>query len=435
MTARAEGLRSSGPAGGSRPAGGFAALGLLFLLSACSSHAPTWSGASELAATGASNPTLALDGRTGTSFVAWVGGGHHGADVWLRAVDPAGSVGEPVRVNDIAGDAAPHLQAPAQVAVGPEGDVYVVWVNNKPVEGRRFPSSDLRFARSTDGGATFEPALTVNDDADGAPASHTFHDIVVTADGTIVVSWLDSRREWNPEGVTGATAHIGPSFDPSRGGPDVRIAISRDGGRSFEPSHIVDQQTCPCCRTAMAAGPDGTLYLAWRKIFEGDVRDIVVAASRDGGATFEAPRRVADDDWVFPGCPHAGPALTVDEAGTVHVAWYTGQEDGPGLYYTSSTDGARTFADPTPLLSDGWVPPSQVTLAADGRGGLLVAWEDLRSETPSFYHLAVAAGDAIRPGEGVREEGSSPVLAVSAGRAGLAWLDGESVHFRGAGLR
>jgi hypothetical protein len=64
-------------------------------------------------------------------------------------------VAPPVRVNDIEGDAAPHLQAPAQVAAGPGGAVYVAWTNATLIEGRRFPASDLRSrARSTEAEAS-----------------------------------------------------------------------------------------------------------------------------------------------------------------------------------------------------------------------------------------------------------------------------------------
>src|SRR5690606_24771879 len=157
------------------------------LLAGCGRAGPALGPPLTLADAGASNPTVAVDPRTGTAYVAWVGVQSGNADVYLARIE-RGEAGAPVRVNDIPGDAAPHEQAPAQVAVAPNGDVLVLWQNNTPVEGRRFPASDLRLARSTDGGRTFEPAVTVNDDAGGLPSSHTFHDIAVAPDGTVYVS-------------------------------------------------------------------------------------------------------------------------------------------------------------------------------------------------------------------------------------------------------
>ncbi|MBD0319584.1 MAG: hypothetical protein ICV87_04575, partial [Gemmatimonadetes bacterium] len=200
-----------------------------------------------LAAAHAGNPTVALDPRTLREYVAWVSTAGGRSDVFLSRA--AGL--PPVRVNDVPGDAAPHEQAPAQVAVGPEGNVYVVWQNGREVPGRRFPASDLRLARSTDGGRTFAPAVTVNDDAGGLPSSHTFHDIRVAPDGAVYVSWLDSRRR-----DAYRAAHPSPASHGGHGAPEdpatpqseIRVARSTDGGRTFGASVVVDDGVCPCCR-------------------------------------------------------------------------------------------------------------------------------------------------------------------------------------------
>ena len=414
-----------------------AVLAALLLLAGCGDAAPELGPTRTLAEAGASNPTVALAPDGGVAYVAWVGTEDGRSDVWLRAVPAVGEPRSRVRVNDVPGDAQPHAQAPARVAVGPEGNVYVAWTNATIVEGRPFPASDLRFARSTDGGRSFEPAFTVNDDHDdpgAAPASHTFHELVVAPDGAVIVSWLDSRREWNPDGVHGAHAHAGPSFDPAVPGPDVRIAVSRDGGRSFGQSAVVDQQACPCCRTTLAAGAGGRLHLAWRKVHEGDVRDIVVATSTDGGASFAEPHRVHEDGWVFPGCPHAGPALVVDRAGVLHAVWYTGREDRQGLHYARSTDGGRSFEAPVPLVTGGWVPPSQASLAAGEGGAVWIAWEDRRTPEPVVRWTTLRAGEeggSVRPADARSVEGGHPSLAVAGGRVALVWLEGERVLYRG----
>src|SRR5690606_15785307 len=203
--------------------------------------------------------------------------------------------------------------------------------------GRRFPASDLRFAASSNGGHTFTSTRTVNDDAGGLPSSHTFHDMVVAPDGTIVVSWIDSR---DPDRAAAAAAAGKPLSSLADTTSDIRVAISGDGGKSCSPGIIVDENPCPCCRVSVAVGADGMVYVAWRKLFAGDVRDVVVARAKLPGLLFEKPVRVHEDDWIFPGCPHAGPSIAVDDANRLHVAWYTGREDRQGLWYTSSDDGA-----------------------------------------------------------------------------------------------
>jgi hypothetical protein len=423
-------------------------------------------------AAGASNPTAAADPRGGDALVAWVGG----ADVWLARVSAAGAVSPPLRVNDVAGDAAPHEQAPAQVRTGADGAVYVAWQKATRIPGRRFPASDLRLARSADGGRTFAPAVTVNDDAGGLPASHTFHDVAVAADGRVVVSWIDGRakaahdarsaaaspapaRSGNAASpshatseVTGASAAHGghATAEHAKGthgsaghgiggggdGPssELRVAVSADGGRTFSASRVVDADVCPCCRTALAAGADGTSFVAWRKVFDGDVRDVVVARVGADGSPLGAPVRVHADGWVFPGCPHAGPAVAVDGRGRVHVAWYTGREGRQGLWHAVSADGGRTFGAPRPLVTGAWVPPSQVRLVAEG-DGVWISWDDRRAKEARVV-VARADGDEARPRVvGEAGAGRSPALAFAAGTAWVAWLDGEAVRTRRFGGR
>ena len=379
------------------------------------------------------NPTAAL-GADGTGWVAWIASEHGMANVFAARLDSAGLAGDGIRVNDVAGDAAPHEQAPARIGVGPEGNVYVVWQNNTRVEGRRFPASDLRLARSTDGGRSFEPARTVNDDEGGVPSSHTFHDLLVAPDGTVWVSWIDSRARdaaraasEGAHGGHGGHAHDG--LPPS----EIRVARSVDGGRTFGPSRVVDTGPCPCCRTAMAAGPDGTLYVAWRKEFAGSIRDVVVARLAAGAAAFGPPVRVHRDEWEFPACPHAGPALAVDGDGRLHVGWYTGREGWQGLWLARSDDGGRSFDPPVALRTGEDVPPSTVSLAAV-HGTVLAAW-DGRAAGGARVEMGVVGEDGrLRPVERPFA-GRLPVLASAGGAALLAWHEGETARAARVSLR
>ncbi|HEX8691748.1 MAG TPA: sialidase family protein [Longimicrobium sp.] len=404
-----------------------------------------WGETVTLAAHGASNPTAAVDPRTGAAFVAWVETEGGASNVFVsRVAGDEGAASVSVRANDRPGDAAPHEQAPAQVAVGPEGNVYVLWQNNREVPGRRFPASDLRFARSTDGGKRFEPAVTVNDDAAGAPSSHTFHDVAVAPNGTVWVSWIDSRvrdaerARRNPHPVApsgGAAAGHGHGHgggmkeDADLPGAEIRVARSADRGKTFGPSLAVDGDVCPCCRTSLAVGPDGSVYVAWRKVFPGDVRDVVVARLAPGAVSWSAPARVHADGWVFPGCPHAGPSVAVDARGRVHVGWYTGKEGRQGLWYAASDDAGRTFGRPAALLTAEWVPPSQVALSAEGER-VWITFDD-RREKPGTVRVARVEGGRLEM-EGTIPAASSPALATSSRGAALAWHDGESVRLRRA---
>src|SRR5205085_10437805 len=78
---------------------------------------------------------------------------------------------------------------------------------------------------------------------------------------------------------------------------------------------------CYCCKTAIAASGTTSLYVAWRHVYPGNMRDIAFAASRDGGRTFSPPIRVSEDKWQLDGCPDDGPSMAVDTRRQIHGVW------------------------------------------------------------------------------------------------------------------
>jgi hypothetical protein len=67
------------------------------------------------------------------------------------------------------------------------------------------------------------------------------------------------------------------------------LAKSQDGGQSFGKNLQVAANVCPCCRPRVETGNHGEVFVTWRHVFEGNIRDMVVATSRDGGQTFARP--------------------------------------------------------------------------------------------------------------------------------------------------
>jgi hypothetical protein len=368
----------------------------------------------------AGNPTAAAAGDN-SAYIAWVSGAGTG-DVMLARLED-GTAGSPVVVNDIARDAAPHDQAPPQVRVAPDGTVFVLWQNNNVVPGRRFPYSNLRLARSSNGGRSFEPAIFVNDDADQLPASHTFHDIAVGADGTVYVSWIDGRERARAEIAAGqpARAHGTHAHGATNmPGSDVRVARSTDRGRTFAPGVVVYRDVCPCCRTSLAVAPEGRVHVAYRSA--GEARDIVVSRSDDRGASFGEPVVVHADGWKIDGCPHAGASLGVSSDGALHVSWYTAAEGRQGIWYAHSADGAATFSAPVALQTEAWVPVAQTKLAVDAQDNVWIAWDD-RREKQYRVHLALAREGSIAQRLELEDNGQSPAMAGGSD-AWVAWQTG-----------
>ncbi|MEM1054812.1 MAG: sialidase family protein [Bacteroidota bacterium] len=364
-------------------------LALAAVLTACA-DAPA-----EPAASGSGLPTdasaLALAVTEAGEVAAWV---HEGRFHVL----PAGATA-PVVVDSAVSS---HSQAGPRLAVASDGGLVAAYVVERKVEGRRFPASDLHLVRSEDGGQTWsEPVRPYADP--GFPTGHTFHSLAAGPDGAVVVIWLDGtardafRREQAATTASARTTvpirlvhdgetHETPTDEP---GTVLMSAHSTDGGRTFAAPVPVADGTCQCCRTDLHVAADGSAYAIWRHIFDNSERDIALARSSDGGATWNAPVKVHADGWALDGCPHAGPAVTTDAEGAVHVAWPTGAEGREGMWRSISTDGGATFADPVRLGTTF----GQVR-ATTANGQAVLAVEDPLSTTIRAF--AIGATDTLR---------------------------------------
>jgi peroxiredoxin len=396
-------------------------------------------------------PILAFssEGHRATAWVSAPDGGSDGR-LYVSVADAAGTFGPAVEIRDPLGPIEAHGEAPPKLVWRLDGagrpSLGALYVVGKLVPGRRFPASSLRFVRSDDGGRTWSTPVTVTDDSTGTRAldrdfgSFNFHALHAAPDGTLHAAWLDGRH--------GASA--------------VYTTHSRDGGATWAPNVRVvpgasaAAEACPCCRTAIAANARGTVYLAWRAVLPADgpdaalthdgadedahahhgsgartaVRDLVVARSDDGGATWGNPVRVAADDWLFDGCPHAGPSLALDAQDRLHVAWWTGKPGGAGVYYARSSDAGTTFSAPVPLGVADQSRPAHVQLALQPHGAaaptLVAAWDDGTRQIPQVVVRASADGgdsfgDAVAVSDAA-QAAAFPVLGLLAGTEGATSL-------------
>jgi hypothetical protein len=315
-----------------------------------------------------------------------------------------------VTIRDPLGAIEAHGEAPPQLATDERGAMSVLYAVGKEMPGQRWPVSALRFVRSTDRGRTWSAPVTVNDGTEFG--SHNFHALTAAPDGSLYATWLDARQ----------------------GRSGVWMSRSADGGRTWERNRpIYTEPTCPCCRTAVAVAGDGAVYVAWRAILAGDVRDVVVTRSENGGASWGTPVRARADGWVYPGCPHAGPSLKVDASGVVHVAWWTGTEGEAGVYYARSEDRARTFAS-RPIATADRARPAHVQLALADEGQVFVAWDDGLSDMPRVLLRRSADGGRSFGREVTLSDpevaASFPVLAVYGDSVAVAWSQTTAAEHR-----
>lgn len=207
-------------------------------------------------------------------------------------------------------------EARPKIAFGPQGQLYLSYTQTlgKPHTG------NIRFVRSTDGGATFSAPYTVQ--RDHALIDHRFDDFQVDSQGRIFLTWLDKRDK---QAALAAQS-------PYRG-IAIYYAVSTDQGASFGADTRLADHTCECCRIATAVDGQGQVAAMWRQIYEPNIRDHAVATLA-ANAPSASPQRATEDGWKIDACPHRGPSLAFDGNGQRHQVWFTGANDDGGLFYS-----------------------------------------------------------------------------------------------------
>ena len=259
-----------------------------------------------------------------------------------HSADLAKTFSKSVKVNAEAQQMTAHGEIRPKIAMGKAGEIYVSWVQSLKA---RF-SGYVWFARSIDGGKTFEKPIIVHQDR--AEIGHGFEEISVAPNGDVTVLWLDAR-----DLVAAKQAGI------KRSGNSIYYAVSTDAGKTFAQEKKLADNSCECCRITTTRKPDGTgsnntVVAMWRHVFEGSERDHNIAEIPKAGNKPE-PHRATFGHWVIDGCPHHGAALASGSEGKdwwgYHMAYFDGNDKKPGLYY-SRMDGVAWVAAPAKKFGD-----------------------------------------------------------------------------------
>jgi hypothetical protein len=238
---------------------------------------------------------------------------------------------------------------------------------------------DIQLLRSTDSGATWAPAIVIND-VPGA-AREGLHAMAANAAGVVVIAWLDLRAP----------------------GTRIYTAASRDHGATWSPDVLAYESpsgsVCQCCHPSVAVDDRGRIAIMFRNSLDGN-RDMYVVRSGDG-RTFTAARRLGTESWALNACPMDGGSVNL--AGDDVVATWRRDD---AVFLTTDTVPERRLAtgrDPVVAVAGAhhdiaWAAPSGVELMRDGAAPMplgtgrfpsivaletktVVAWEDRGSIT------------------------------------------------------
>ncbi len=222
------------------------------------------------------------------------------------------------------------------------GNLYCTWTRFD-VYGSDDPqdTTQIMFARSRDGGETFDPVIRISDQGgDCVDDDDTVEGAVPCTgpDGTIYVVWAGPR---------------GLEFDKSTDGGTTfgedRAIMEMPGGWSSDVEGIGRHNGMPVTGVDHSLGPHrGSIYVNW--IDErNDDKDVFLMHSRDGGDTWSDAIRV-NDDADENGRDQFFTWMAVDPLdGSINIAFYDRRDTEEGtntrLTLARSVDGGETFTN------------------------------------------------------------------------------------------
>jgi hypothetical protein len=280
--------------------------------------------------------------------------------------------------------------------------VYAVW-DRLQIQDPNNPASpfsgDTLFARSTDGGRTWEPTRTILDFPDNSRIQSLGNQIVVLGDGTIVNVFNLIDRGLPLVAVQRSTDRGVTWSDPII--VDVLFSSATQGQGVVDPFDLHPVRTGDLLPEAAASPRRGsdTLHIVWQ-----DIRftlaaplpifndQIVIASSTDGGQTWSDPKRVSENKLTqaFTG------SVEVSEKGKLGVTYYDFTSDDPSggpletdYWFTSSADGGSTFSARTRLTTRSF----DMRTAPDAGGFFVGDYEGLATTRGRFLPVFVTAND------------------------------------------
>jgi len=256
-------------------------------------------------------------------------------------------------------------------------------------KGRR-----ILLARSNDGGVTWSKAVTPHPLMD---REFGFVSMLPLADGSARIAWLDGREKET----------------------ELRAATMTISG-TLGSEAVVDARVCDCCQTAMTMTPRGPVVV-YRDRSASEIRDIAMASPVANAHS----ALVHGDRWHLTGCPVNGPRIVANGARAA-VAWYTGANGTPAVLVAFSRDGGATFGTPIRVDAGHAVGRVDVVLLADGSA--VATWIEVSSTIVARRVTEIGALDPVQIVGMSKAAIGFPRIALSNDNILAAWNGDDGVH-------
>jgi hypothetical protein len=242
------------------------------------------------------------------------------------------------------------------------------------------------FARTTDGGATWEPARMIYDP--GEVNQTLGNQIVVLPNGTVVDGFDLIQNFKNSQGRRGLNVALIRSTDKGVTWSGAIVAASLRSVGVVDPDTGHDVRTGDIIPSWAVDPTSGTLYAVWQDSrFNGGTHDdVVFAKSTDGGLTWSAPVRISQ----APNVASFTPTVAVT-GGVVAVTYYDFRNNTPDpgslptdYWIVHSHDGGATWTE------NHVAGPFDMQTAPDAEGYFLGDYEGLGTAGSTFYPFFAA---------------------------------------------
>jgi hypothetical protein len=305
------------------------------------------------------------------------------------------------------------VERPA-IAVDNEGRVGVAWLE-LPAD---FQGADIWYATSHDGGQTFAAPVRAWTESSGEVA---MVQVALDSDGNPYLAWLNGSK--------------------------LKFTHSEDGGRTFSEAVRVGGGSCECCQPQVLVAEED-VYIAYRGVeasdTRGDIRDILMIRSVDGGANFGSPTRASDTHWYLPACPIAGPSVAMRED-NLFIAFMDGRFEPAGtfsrgdVWFAALNDNDSTFSPNVRINPDQNSHHTLPSIAVGPGGRIHIAWESLSQGEGGnnlYYTFSDDSGQSFAPPQIVADNsddslgnpGKAMIVVDPEGSITLAWLDRSGAH-------
>lgn len=278
----------------------------------------------------------------------------------VQSPDKGKTFGMPVQVNAAPENTEYNGENRPKIVVSDTGKILLSWTTKT---SSNFTGL-IRFSASSDGGKTFTPPRTMNDD--GLDTGHRFDSLFLTESGKLYLTWIDKRDMV-------ASQAQGDEYP----GAAIYYTTSEDFGATFSQNYRVSHNSCECCRIAMAPYGEDEVAILWRQIFDDHIRDHSIAVLGAEGHVANLERATVDD-WYIDACPHHGPTMIqATQEEQYHIAWFSNGNIHSGIHYGRYDMATATTSQ---IIKVDGTPGSGHPHLASVNGRLYMVWKGFDGE-------------------------------------------------------